>query len=40
MADLKLLLLRVGVSLETSETCPSDGLGLAKAQALVALESS
>jgi hypothetical protein len=37
---LKLLLARVGGSLEPAEACPFDGLGLAKAHASVALGSS
>jgi hypothetical protein len=40
VAALKLLLERVDVSLEPVEARPSDGLGLAKAQAPVALDSS
>lgn len=40
VAALKLLLACAGVSVEPTEACPSVGLGLAKAQASVALDSS
>lgn len=40
MAALKLLLARVGVSLEPAGTCPSYGLGLTNAWASTALDSS
>jgi hypothetical protein len=40
VVSLKLLLAHVGVSLEPAEACSSDGLGLAKVQAPVALDSS
>lgn len=40
VAALRLLLARGAVSLEPTEVCPSDGMGLAKAQDSVAFASS